>query len=456
MRHLVVFALAGAFLVAGCSTIEPLAPPAVNGGSANFGTYVALGTSLADGVESGGSVDRHQVYSYAQLFARQVGCARFDRQLIGGDGQSLDGTQPLLQIVSLSPLVISSAGRTLGAPLNSAFPGDFHNLGVPGALVSDVTDTSTYYLPARANAHFAHVVRHKGSIAQVTARISPTFVTFEYGSNEVIGSVTRGSGTPFFDVPTFTFLLDAALDAVLAAAPTAKLALFNVPDPTVVPFATAFPPLTRDNTGAITSLRVQTSPSDTLPGGGTPIGQGGRVLLTAGSLLAQGWGFPTNCVSYVSGAPGNGKALPDAVVLTSAEVTSLRSAQAGYNGAIAAEAGTRGAALVDFAGVFQQAATTGLTYNGHTYTAAFMTGGLFSLDGVHPTDQGYGFMANALIDAVNAKFGSNVQHVDIVELTATNSSRMRPTSPRGPVYPIIENAADVYARMFPLPPGHGR
>ncbi|NOT34947.1 MAG: hypothetical protein HOP12_12360 [Candidatus Eisenbacteria bacterium] len=443
-----------ALIVAGCSTIDPLSGPDFNSGSADFTTYVALGTSLADGVESGGSVDRHQINSYASLFARQLGVTTFDREFINGDGLSLDGLSACLEIKSLSPVVlISAAGRTLGAPTNLAFAGDFHNLGVPGALVSDVFDTTTYYHPARANAHFAFVLRHRGSIEQTLTRLSPSFVSFEYGANEMIGRVTGGSGIPVLNSAQFGFALNAALDTVETAAPNANFALFNVPDPTIIPFATTFSPVTRDNGGNIVSLRVQTSPADTTPGSGTTIGIGGRVLLTAGPLLATGRGFPVGSSSYITGAPGTGVPLPDAVVLTSAEVANLRNELSGYNAAIAAQAAARGMALVDLAGVFQRAATTGLTWNGRTYTTAFITGGLFSLDGVHPTDQGYGFLANVLIDAVNARYGSNIQRVNIESLTATNSSLRIERGDEGPIYPLIENAPEVYRRMFPLPPG---
>ena len=49
---------------------------------------------------------------------------------------------------------------------------------------------------------------------------------------------------------------------------------------------------------------------------------------------------------------------------------------------------------------------------GLTYTAAFLTGGIFSYDGVHPTRFGYAFLANAFIAAINAQFGVEIEPVD--------------------------------------------
>jgi hypothetical protein len=112
------------------------------------------------------------------------------------------------------------------------------------------------------------------------------------------------------------------------------------------------------------------------------------VLLTAGQLLAGGTGYPSGTTSYVSGnpVPGNGNPLPDAVVLSASEVASLRAATQAYNAAIRQQAATYHWAVVDLAGLFQTAATTGIHVQGTKYTSAFLSGGLFSLDGVHPND----------------------------------------------------------------------
>jgi hypothetical protein len=58
-------------------------------------------------------------------------------------------------------------------------------------------------------------------------------------------------------------------------------------------------------------------------------------------------------------------------------------------------------------GLFSRLAVTGfnVTVNGrvvHLSTAMF--GGLFSLDGIHPTNTGYAILANETIAAINAAF----------------------------------------------------
>ena len=62
-----------------------------------------------------------------------------------------------------------------------------------------------------------------------------------------------------------------------------------------------------------------------------------------------------------------------------------------------------------------------------TYTDRFITGGLFSLDGIHPTDLGHAIIANVMIEAVNRKFGSNVPYARLLDYSTPTSSSARPS-----------------------------
>jgi hypothetical protein len=78
------------------------------------------------------------------------------------------------------------------------------------------------------------------------------------------------------------------------------------------------------------------------------------------------------------------------------------------NATITSVANERGAALVDANGTLKRLATTGINVGGVTYNSSFLTGGVFSYDGVHPTAFGYAYIANLFIDAINAKFGGHI------------------------------------------------
>jgi hypothetical protein len=59
------------------------------------------------------------------------------------------------------------------------------------------------------------------------------------------------------------------------------------------------------------------------------------------------------------------------------------------------------------------ASTNGLAINGVNFSATYITGNFFSLDGIHPTSQGYGIIANEFIKAINNKYSAQIPLVDV-------------------------------------------
>ena len=115
--------------------------------------------------------------------------------------------------------------------------------------------------------------------------------------------------------------------------------------------------------------------------------------------------------------------LEDQWVLTSDEVSTIDSAAAQYNATIANLAQANGLALVNAKAALAQIASTGRTENGITVSSDFVTGGMFSLDGVHPTPRGYAISANDIITAVNSKYGSTIPHVNIGDYATITASQ---------------------------------
>lgn len=58
---------------------------------------------------------------------------------------------------------------------------------------------------------------------------------------------------------------------------------------------------------------------------------------------------------------------------------------------------------------------SGFYVDGVEFSAKFVEGGVFSLDGVHPNTKGYAIVANFFIDAINEKYGSNIPKVNVNE-----------------------------------------
>jgi hypothetical protein len=410
-----------ALAVAGCSKIGKINAPPLSSGGADFTTYVAMGTSISMGVQSGGAVDRHQIYAFPALFAQQIGRTvelngqgSFTFPSINGDG-----IPPLVRIRQFGPpTVIDSIGRVTGSPVNIGQSTVYHNLGIYGAIVKDVTSAALY----GRSPFFGIVLRGLGTVVREAASLNPTFISFEYGANEVLGPATSGVITSLPSVAEFDSTLRWALDSVAVLAPAAKLVMFNIPDPTGIPFVTNFPPVSRNDAG---------NPIGLLGPGGLLLTPADRVLLSAGPRLAAGTGFPLGSHSYIAigpntYAPGTGRFLTDSLVLSANEISVLQTRLAGYNHAIERLARDRGAALVDLNALLRSVATTGIDFAGTTYTSAFVTGGFFSLDGVHPTDFAQGVICNAMIEAVNARFGAHVPLLDLNRVMTASSSSVRP------------------------------
>lgn len=137
------------------------------------------------------------------------------------------------------------------------------------------------------------------------------------------------------------------------------------------------------------------------------------VVLTARTFIGS-LADPNNPTSI------NGVAVPlaDNWVLTPEEQTAVATATASYNQTISALAQVYDVALVDANGFLNTFAVSGFPLSdGSTVRVTYGTGGGFSLDGVHPSPRGYALLANLMVEAINAKYGSNLPGVDPLDYT---------------------------------------
>ena len=137
-----------------------------------------------------------------------------------------------------------------------------------------------------------------------------------------------------------------------------------------------------------------------------PLSEDDQVLFDAIEPILAGEGVPVSM-------GGTGHPLPADVVLDAAEQAVARAAIQGYNEAIAATAARHGLAMVDIHALVTAIDEHGIDVGGEVLTTDFLTGGLFSLDGVHPTCKGQGVVANALLDAIEARYGVSFPRVSI-------------------------------------------
>lgn len=121
-----------------------------------------------------------------------------------------------------------------------------------------------------------------------------------------------------------------------------------------------------------------------------------------------GQGLPQNLAGQFS-VEGISLPLEDKWVLIPSEQEELATATAAFNATIANVAGGAGLGLVDANALLDQLASGGITDGSFTLTSRLVTGGAFSLDGIHPTARGYALLANEFMKAIDATYGSNFE-----------------------------------------------
>lgn len=104
--------------------------------------------------------------------------------------------------------------------------------------------------------------------------------------------------------------------------------------------------------------------------------------------------------------------LGDGSVLTVNEQMLINNARSAYNAIIEGAAQSNGLAFVDVNQLLAES-QAGIPFDGGVLTSTFVTGGAFSLDGVHLTPRGYALVANESIKAINSTYGSNLPTVNL-------------------------------------------
>ena len=288
--------------------------------------------------------------------------------------------------------------------------------------------------------------------------MNPTFFSLWIGNNDVLGYATSGGdgSNPITDVGTFTFAMNTLVTTLTSGGAEGVLA--NIPNVTDAPFFTTVPynavPLDAATAGALNAAFAAYN-------GGLAQLQG-LGLISAGEVAARTVTYAagqnpvlildetlTDLTAFnpalvnmrpatpddllvlpsssfigttVGGNPQliNGVSVPlaDNWVIIPSELQEIQAATATFNGIINGLAQDNDLALFDVNTFFNGVATSGFPVNEfYTMTADFVTGGTFSLDGVHPSPRGYAVVTNQMITAINAKYGSNLPDVNPVDYT---------------------------------------
>lgn len=354
MTHIARCALAGALLVGPMLSSHATAQPGA--------AIVGLGDSIGQGVQSGDASVASQPFSYLNLIAWRMG-ASFPLPLIR--------TNPF-----------GAVGDTSGRSRIDASVRGF-NLAVSGADVRSLLfDRATAATEAQIDTETELVLYPEiGSQMEVAERLRPALAVCWIGNNDALGAALafdRLNGTQLTPVHEFELHFREIVQRL--AATGARAVFGTIPDVTDIAFL-----LDRQDL-----IRLLGSPH------GLP--EGSLTTLTAAVLVRVGLASPLvfSNADYVLD--------PAEQQVISAHIQQL-------NAIIKATVAAHGMALVDTHAIFAAISKQPIELFGVPLTTRFL-GGLFSLDGVHPSNVGQAVLAHVFIDALNRHYGMDIPPID--------------------------------------------
>jgi hypothetical protein len=387
-------------------------------GEADFSRYIAVGNSLTSGYADGGLYLEGQKNSYPEMLSTQMKAVGggafytpfFDEAEANGSGYlqftgfSATGS-PILTPVT-NNLAIKGALAN-GTPSYTKFSGaDISNFGVPGIKLKHITVAGYGY----GNGYFGRLLPDASSMSNyidfVTAK-PYTFFSCWLGNNDILLYATHGAVTVGDDSPTdktmFAQLYNLAIGRLTANG--AKGVVATIPDVASTPYFNAVTLAALKAAVGGRALYVQ-------PGSGPAreaIATDKFVLtLTSANLIGK-----PNAAGIPYGLhPAN--PIASSFVLDAAEQAEVKSYIDSYNETIKNVAKSKGLAIMDANALLDEYATPKVL-NGATISSAYITGNLFSLDGIHLTPMGYAIAANGFIKAINQTYGSSLSIVDVAK-----------------------------------------
>ncbi len=417
-------------LVAGCSSLvdnQKMGPLGVPAGGAMFANYVAVGTSISAGIQSGGISDASQRAAFPYLLAQAMGLnpnANWFYPGFTAPGCPPPFTDPLTDTrVGGGADTTCNLVSPLSIPSRQAY---FNNLGVPSIRAAQVLNIKNLAYPATDTLFLAQFITGSRNPIDILMAAKPTFVTLEIGANDVLGAATHGDAALLTPVATFETQFAAIADSIDLTG--AKVAVTNIPNVTVIPHFSAGVILFCLRYGGAECPAAAGLPPATLPYSLAAFavdsscrlsafgGVGDSMLVTFPAIaqitgtLSAGGAATLNCSTGVATVNQGAGFVPAGAVLTKATTIAIVTNVLTLDAFIQQQATTRGWALVDFNGLL--AANSAQIPKFPLFTAGpppnVSFGPLFSLDGIHPTPAGHKAVADAFVAAINAKFSTTL------------------------------------------------
>jgi len=438
MKNLKIYAYVLFAGLLGLSACKPsiVQPSTYNAGTLDLTRYIAIGNSLTAGYADGGLYLEGQQNSYPSIIAAQmqkVGGGSFTQPLFdasqasGSGYQSLtgfnaDGT-PILTAVAATAVTGTATIPGLGTvPIFAKYTGSFDNYGVPGIKLNDINNP----LYGNGNPYFARML--PGTVGTLSTTYlnfvtasSYTFFTDWLGNNDALSYATSGGlSNDLTDQTTFNTTYTAHITKLIANG--AKGCLASIPDVTTIPYFTtvtyaALLAGVQKSAPTVTALYISALAAVPVP----PLSTGAYTVraATANDLFVLT--FPTSLLGSPTAGANNGhpygldpaNPIQTQYVLDANEIANVRNYVNSYNGTIRSTAFANRLAYFDAFNFLSGVKANGLLINGVSLNSGYISGGIFSLDGVHLTPRGYAIVANEYIKAINSNYGANIPLADV-------------------------------------------
>ncbi len=417
-------------------------------GTANFTKFIAIGDSYTAGYTDGALGLRGQQESFSYILGQQlmyVGSESFNQPLVKSEGSV--GTTDLptggkngyyvlsAETGSLAP---KATEGDMGIFAERVYSVDNQNFGVPGAKATHLALEAPYPSYASVNPFYERFASAPDATIIGDAMMAqPTFFSFWIGNNDVLAYALKGGDVDEND-PTDPDLITPPTDfekamkgylQVLTSA-GAKGVVGNIPAIDAIPFfntvpynafvidaatATVLNEKYEQYNAAAEQLGIakmefkEGANAFIIHDANIPLQLGSRRQATAKDkllLTASSYGKTADFAAD--------PIMINEYVLTQSELAKISSATEAYNTVIA-NLENENVAVVDLASIMTQvsSSTQDFYYDGVKYSSTFVTGGVFSLDGIHATGRGSAIIANAFIDAINSKFNATVPRANI-------------------------------------------
>lgn len=431
--------LFGTLLLVGLIACKPkYQAPEADAGELDPSRFVMIGGSHSAGFMDDALYYDGQQASIANLISIQlseVGGGAFYQALmnpnsVGINLQGLSRTKlgyktDCVGVSSLSPVRLASAGDVNAWNdnlYNAAQP--FGNYSIPEMSIQEVNEIGYGdALNVNYNPFFKRMAQSaNSSVLGDAMSVNPTTFAMMLGIEDVLPYVKKGASSGSM---TSTSDFELAYQNMLTTVTSngAKGVITTIPDVTDFPYFTTIPynGLNLDAAKAASLNQIYNPLGYSFVMGANPFmiedpsaGAFGVRPMQPGELLLLS--IPLDSVKC--NQMGSIYPFRNEFVLTLDEIAAIRTQINEYNAVIYSLAQDHSLAVADIRSKVD-ALTTGFVYNGITMSSKFVSGGAYSLDGIHFNPRGSAIMANEIIKALNKTYKANIKQVNAVSYGAT-------------------------------------